>query len=90
MWESAVCVQAVRDEMREADEAHTNCWNKLQHMVQPPTGLMQPGAGLMLQCAGLMQPCEAPPWGHQPAPGVEKSDATPTCGEYKYNRQWRP
>ena len=80
MWESAVCVQAVRDEMREADEAHTNCWNKLQHMVQPPTGLMQPGAGLMLQCAGLVQP----------VPGVEKSDATPTCGEYKYNRQWRP
>jgi hypothetical protein len=71
MWESAVCVQAVWDEMREADEAH---------MVQPPTGLMQPGAGLMLQCAGLVQP----------VPGVEKSDATPTCGEYKYNRQWRP
>ena len=98
MWESAVCVQPVRDEMWEA-ECHssrmntdfpTNGWKKLQHMMQPPTGLMQPGAGLMLQCAGLMQPCEAPPWGHQPAPGVEKSDATPTCGEYKYTRQWRP
>ena len=88
MWEAAVCVQPVRDEMWEAEchssrmntDFHTNGWKKLQRMMQPPTGLMQPGAGLMLQCAGLVQP----------VPGVEKSDATPTCGEYKYNRQWRP